>query len=257
MNAVALLPARYGATRLPGKPLASLGDAPLIIHTWRRAAAFFGRDHVWIATDDDRVAAAAEAHHAAWVMTRRDHLSGTERIAEAVAKLDLRAPFIFNIQGDEPFLETDELHALLQVMQAGASIGTLVEPFAPGSPQIDDPNRVKAVLGQGHQALYFSRAALPFCRSSRPEHPVTYYRHIGLYAFQRDTLMQLVRLALHPLEQAEQLEQLRWLANGHQVQTAIVPARSRLSIDTPFDLEEARRWLHAKKTSSFSDSKPS
>lgn len=242
MKVIGIIPARYGSSRFPGKPLARLGDRPVVVHTWRAAAGVLGKEYVWIATDDSRIAETAHAYKAPVIMTRNDHPSGTSRVAEAAARLNLQVDGVINIQGDEPFVAAGELEALLDCMRQGADIATLVEPMEHPVSGPDDPNRVKCVRAADGRALYFSRALIPYQREATGKPPAR-WRHLGLYAYRAEVLKALVQLTPDPLEAAEQLEQLRWLSHGYTIQTAAVPARHRISIDTPADLEAARRYL--------------
>ena len=235
-----LIPARMAATRLPGKPLADLGGEPMIVHVVRRAeAARLGP--VVVATDSEPIAAAVEKAGGRAVMTRADHASGSDRIFEAlgIADTENRVRLIVNVQGDLPTLQPADIAAAVRLLDDPAvDIGTLAaEIVRPG--ERDNPNVVKVVgspVGERRlRALYFTRATAP-----SGEGPL--YHHIGLYAYRRAALQRFVALPPSPLEKREKLEQLRALEAGMRIDVAIVGSVP-LGVDTPEDLEEARRLL--------------
>ncbi len=238
---IAIIPARYHATRLPGKPLALIAGKPMIAHVIARAAAARLVDTVVVATDDARIMEAVDGCGGTGVMTRADHPSGTDRLAE-VAQL---SPFdtyttIVNLQGDEPMLDPDTLDAAVAPLLADPSIamGTVRTALAPG--ELENPNVVKVVVDLSGTALYFTRAAIPY---TRPGHPEAHaWRHLGLYVYRRDTLLRLAQLPPTPLEQAEGLEQLRALEHGIRIHTVEVPHASP-SVDTPDDLTRVRALM--------------
>lgn len=243
MNAVAVIPARYSAVRFPGKPLADRTGKPMIQHVVEQARAARRLSRVVVATDDERIAAAVRRFGGDVAMTRADHVSGTDRVAEVAAGLD--AEIVLNVQGDEPEMDPDNIDRLVALMEAdaGVRIGTVACPFpadrpasGPGSPA--DPNCVKVVLDARGRALYFSRALIPFPREAggRAERPERWLLHLGLYGFRRETLLGLSKLTPTPLEQTEKLEQLRWLENGYAIAVAL-GSRPSAGIDTPEDYE--------------------
>lgn len=238
-GAVAIIPARLGSTRFPGKVLADRTGKPLIQHVWestRRAASL---SRVVIATDDDRVLNAAKGFGAEAVMTSTEHPNGTSRLAEAAAKLGL-APHavVVNVQGDEPELDPsvidDSVNALTRGEPAGAMIATAATPMGTGE-RPDDPNVVKVVLSRDGFALYFSRSRIPFDRDGVGGEAARCLRHIGLYVYRRSTLERYAAMAPTPLEQSEKLEQLRALENGLRIAVATVrpEATGGGGIDTP------------------------
>jgi 3-deoxy-manno-octulosonate cytidylyltransferase (CMP-KDO synthetase) len=240
--AVVVIPARYASTRLPGKPLADIGGKTMIEHVYRRASAARGISTVLVATDDARIAAAVEAFGGQAVLTRPDHPTGTDRIAEVARAL--QAELIVNVQGDEPWLDPAAIESALAPLQADASIvmGTLGHALDEAAdPQ--NPHIVKVVVDQAGFALYFSRAPLPYRRSVVSPGPAV-LRHVGLYVYRREFLLHLASLAPTPLERAESLEQLRALEYGYRIR--VVPTTlASLSVDTPEDLERARRLAAA------------
>jgi 3-deoxy-manno-octulosonate cytidylyltransferase (CMP-KDO synthetase) len=230
MKSVAVIPARYASTRFPGKPLARETGKYLIQHVVENTLRAKSLAGVVVATDDERIAAAVRSFGGTAAMTRSDHPSGTDRVAEVAATLD--ADLIVNVQGDEPALPPDYIDRLVARMQTdrGAEMGTLAAPF-PADESPDDPTRVKLVMSRAQRALYFSRSRIPHVRDGRPE-PGTWLLHLGIYAYRRDFLLQLARLAPAPLERLEKLEQLRVLEHGHSIAVEVVE-RPTPGIDTP------------------------
>ncbi len=225
-----IIPARKASTRFPGKPLALLCGKPLIQWTYERALACQSLDLVVIATDDAEIQAFAQSIGAEVVMTRADHPSGTDRIAEAAAHYP-SAQFIINIQGDEPLIEADLVDALAHTLQSEEryDIVTAANVFTPNE-EVQDPNYVKVVLNADGGALYFSRSPLPYRRQAVPA--LENYRHKGIYGFKRQALDRFVALPEGVLEQAEQLEQLRALENGMTIHVTITEDTS-IGLDTP------------------------
>ena len=264
-SAVGIIPARYGSTRFPGKPLAPLDGKPLIQHVWERARRARRLHAVVVATDDERIRATVVAFGGEVVMTGSDHRTGTDRVAEAVRLIEARGEairIVVNIQGDEPMLDPAALDALVAAIEADPACGyaTLAEPF--GSPdEILDPNSCKVVTDAAGRALYFSRSPIPFLRKSgpggiaalgvalagRPEPVAGYHRHVGIYAFRRESLDDFARLPAGRLEAMEGLEQLRILEAG-RVMRVIVSPHVTMDVDTPEDLEMVRIRLLEKRT---------
>jgi 3-deoxy-manno-octulosonate cytidylyltransferase (CMP-KDO synthetase) len=234
MKVVAVIPARYGSKRLPGKPLLQARGKPLIQHVWEGVKKAEGLEEVWIATDDERILEAAAAFGAEAVLTREDHPSGTDRVHEAVSKLPEPPDAILNIQGDEPTVGPAEVEALLALLREKpeADWATLA---APGGPEAaGDPSRVKVVVDPSGFALYFSRAAIPHTRDGPPEKVLV---HQGLYGYRREALERFVSLPPSPLERAERLEQLRALEAGMRIAVGVI-GRALESIDTPEDYRD-------------------
>ena len=236
---VAAIPARWGSTRFPGKALADLAGEPMIAHVVRRALAAATIDHVIVATDDDRVAAAATEAGAEAVMTGV-HPSGTDRIAEAVAGSG-DWEFVVNVQGDEPMLSCANIDTLVSGMRENPEVGmaTLCRPL--DAEQIDDPNAVKVVRRNDGRALYFSRAPIPFPRMREVAESL-WRLHLGIYGFRPRTLTEFVTLDPSPLERAESLEQLRALENGVDILVFDAPDPAH-GVDTPEDLENVQRLM--------------
>lgn len=254
-----LIPARFASTRFPGKPLAALGGRAMVVHVCERAAAS-GAQAVAVATDDARIAKVVEAAGYRALMTRADHASGTERIAEAAAALGLEdEAIVVNVQGDEPLIDPALVAQVATALagQAAASVATACHPLARAE-DLFNPNVVKVVLDAQGCALYFSRAPIPWARdawagtaaASRPlPEGLPCYRHAGLYAYRAGFLRRYARLAPSPLEAWEALEQLRVLWHGERIAVAVSAHAASAGVDTPADLESARiAFDHAQKS---------
>lgn len=246
---VVAIPARYAASRLPGKPLRLLGGEPLVLHVARRALAAGARE-VWVATDDARIADALAATGVQIAMTSPDHASGTDRLAECAAIAGWGDDtVVVNLQGDEPFAPAAGIRAVAATLVAsGAPMSTLGTEIDDVS-TLFDPNTVKLVRAANGDALYFSRAPIPWPRdafaSDRSTLPSggAWLRHIGIYGYRAGFLKQFAALAPSPLERTESLEQLRALEAGYRIAVAITPEAFPPGIDTPEDLERAERHL--------------
>lgn len=246
---IVAIPARYGSTRLPGKPLRPLGGEPLIAHVARRAHAA-GASRVVVATDDAQIADVAAAAGIEACMTRADHASGSDRLAECATKLGWPDDaVVVNLQGDEPFAPAAGVRAVADALvEGGVEMATLATPIET-TEQWFDPNCVKVVRDQRGLALYFSRAPVPWARDALardrnvlPE-GLQVLRHIGIYAYRAGFLKKFSRLAPTPLERAESLEQLRALEHGHAIAVRITPAPFPPGVDTEADLVRAERML--------------
>jgi 3-deoxy-manno-octulosonate cytidylyltransferase (CMP-KDO synthetase) len=234
---VGAIPARYGSTRLPGKPLLPIAGRPMIEHVYTRVARASGLDRVVVLTDDERIARAVEAFGGEWEMTPADCASGTDRIAWAARHWGAAA--IINIQGDEPLIDPEEVSRLAAHLAAHPRdpVVTLATPAAPE--EMANPNAVKVVLARDGSALYFSRAPIPYPRGEGGAVPL---KHVGIYGYQRDALLRLAGLAPTPLERGESLEQLRALENGIPIRVLIVD-RASIGVDTAEDLERVEKIL--------------
>ena len=242
MKTLAVIPARLGATRLPRKPLRLLAGRPLVVRVWERVSAMNLADRCVIATDSEEVATAARQNGAEAVLTSRDHLSGTDRIAE-VAKQREFAGFdaVLNVQGDEPFISTDAARGALDMLR-NFKIGTAAVRATAAI--LAEPSVVKVVTADDGRALYFSRAPIPFVRDPKDAESAALLRerlwqHLGVYAYTREALMKWVSLPEHPLERIERLEQLRPLAAGWLIGVALIAGSQRPGIDTEVDLARA------------------
>jgi 3-deoxy-manno-octulosonate cytidylyltransferase (CMP-KDO synthetase) len=244
-DVVAVIPARYESTRFPGKPLALIGDKPMIEHVYRRARAVPMVARTMVATDDPRIEQAVRAFGGEVAMTRPGHPSGTDRVAEVAASL--HADIIVNIQGDLPFLEGQMLQQAVEAMRSDPNLpmATLKVPIRDAA-ELVNPNVVKVVTDREGYALFFSRSPLPCWRDGLPSTGLG-YRHIGLYAFRREFLLTFAGLTPTPLEQAEKLEQLRALEWGFRIRVVETADRVGVEVDTPADLERARALLAGKE----------
>lgn len=248
MSFIAIIPARLASTRLPNKPLADLGGKPMVVRVAERAAQS-GAVMVAVATDHADIAAACERHGIQAFLTRADHLSGTDRIAEVAAALSL-APdaVVVNVQGDEPLIDPALVAATAALVDAGVPMATAAHPIADAA-ELFNPNVVKVVLDKHSRALYFSRATIPWHRDAfagdQAVMPQGYQalRHIGLYAYRNDFLQQYPRLDISPLEQIEALEQLRVLWHGYPIAVHIAAGAPMPGVDTAEDLERMRQIL--------------
>ncbi|MEG5263818.1 3-deoxy-manno-octulosonate cytidylyltransferase [Pseudomonas sp. JDS28PS106] len=249
---VVVIPARYGSSRFPGKPLADIAGKPMIQHVWEQSCKS-GAQRVVVATDDARIVQACEAFGAEVVMTREDHNSGTDRLAEVATKLELAADaIVVNVQGDEPMIPPAVIDQVASNLAAHpeASIATLAEPIDDVA-ALFNPNVVKVVSDVNGLALTFSRAPLPWARDAlarnRDELPVgvPYRRHIGIYAYRVGFLHDFVSWGPCWLENTESLEQLRALWNGVRIHVADALEAPPAGVDTPEDLERVKRLLES------------
>jgi 3-deoxy-manno-octulosonate cytidylyltransferase (CMP-KDO synthetase) len=243
-----VIPARIGSTRLPRKPLLPIAGRPLIEWVWRRASAVDGFDELVVAADDPEIVAAVEGFGGRAVLTRRDHKSGTDRIAEVVEREDFAGfATIVNLQGDEPFLPPSAARAVVQGVHSGWDVGTAAVPIY-NTDEWEDPSVVKVVRDDRGGALYFSRAPIPYDGTGRSAEDLRLLRHVGIYAFTRTSLQRATALPRHPLEEREGLEQLRWLAAGLRIGVAVVDGGGP-GIDTEEDLVRAEQLLGGRKGS--------
>lgn len=236
-----LIPARYGSTRFPGKPLADIGGKPMIQRVYEQASKAL--KYVYVATDDERIEKAVKQFGGKVVMTSADHQSGTDRCTEALNKVEQvenrSFEVVINIQGDEPFINPELLDALSGCFFSSMTeIATLVKPLT-RSEDLFDPNKPKVIFNPKYEAIYFSRSPIPYLRQypqNEWAQKYAYYLHIGLYGYRSDILREITNLPPSPLEMAESLEQLRWIENGYTISVRITDHDS-ISIDTPDDLE--------------------
>jgi 3-deoxy-manno-octulosonate cytidylyltransferase (CMP-KDO synthetase) len=239
MKTAIVIPARYKSSRLPGKPLLKQTGKYLVQHVYERACQTRQGAEVLIATDDPRIVAAVQSFGGRVVLTRRDHASGTDRVAEVARRLD--ADVIINLQGDEPLIDPAALDLLPDLLKRDpeAEMATLAVPIL-SLDQWHSPNCVKVVCDGRGRALYFSRSPIPFVRDSSPNFPADpprFLQHLGLYAYRRSFLLRLAELPPEPLEQLEKLEQLRVLAHGHRITVGVVRQAS-IGVDTREDYEQ-------------------
>jgi len=231
MTVLAILPARYGSTRFPGKPLTPIAGKPMIQHVWERTRFAKQVDAVLIATDDERIRSACEGFGAEVEMTAEDHPTGTDRLAEVAARHD--HDVIVNVQGDEPLIEGFVIDAAIEALLRDdrAAMSTVVHRAE--SEAYEDPNRVKVVVDSAGFALYFSRAPIPFRRKDTGIVPL---QHVGLYVYRRDFLLEFVKLDRSPAERSDELEQLRVLENGHRIRVAEIEGWTSTPVDVPEDV---------------------
>jgi len=250
MKFLGIIPARYASTRFPGKPLADIGGKLMIQRVYEQVAPCL--DDVWVATDDERILKAVESFGGKAVMTSDQHRSGTDRCLEASRKIGGNYDVIINIQGDEPFIQAEQIDALKACFDAAGKtrLATLVKPFTvqDGLNALQNSNSPKVVLNLKGEAMYFSRSVVPYLRGIPQEKWLEkgkFYKHIGIYAYRRETLAEIAVLPQSPMELAESLEQLRWLENGYPIQTAITHIEN-LAVDTPEDLEKIKEYLKTR-----------
>ena len=238
---VIVIPARYGSTRLPGKPLVSLAGKAMIERVYERAKMAKTARRVIVATDDERIVKAVEAFGGEARMTRADHRTGTERIAEVAAHTEGKV--FVNVQGDEPLLDPAAVDAAVNALleEPAAAIATVAVAIRTPA-DIMDPNVVKTVLDFEDNALYFSRAPIPWVRDAAHKIHARHLKHLGLYVFQRDALLEYPTLPQGELERIEQLEQLRWMENGWKIRVAEVE-HDAVSVDVPEDVEKVEKLL--------------
>ena len=250
MKFIAIIPARYASTRFPGKPLAMLGGKRVIERVYEQVSGVL--DDAVVATDDERIFEAVRAFGGKVEMTSTSHRSGTDRCWEAYTKQGCPFDVVVNVQGDEPFIQPEQLEALKGCFDdPDTDIATLVKPFteADGLTALENPNSPKVVLDGSSRAIYFSRSVIPYLRGIPREEWLTkhtFYKHIGLYAFRTPVLQRITALPVSTLEQAESLEQLRWLENGYRIGVGISQVET-IGIDTPEDLARAEAFLQGRQ----------
>ncbi|MEO8117608.1 MAG: 3-deoxy-manno-octulosonate cytidylyltransferase [Bacteroidota bacterium] len=238
---MAVIPARYAASRFPGKLMQMLGNKPVIRHTYDNTMATALFDEVWVATDSEIIFNEIKNHGGNVVMSSRFHESDSDRIAEAIENMD--ADIIVNVQGDEPFVQRIALEKLLQVFEntsdGNVQVASLMQVMQ-DQENINDPNYVKVAIDKNSNALFFSRSVIPFPRSR--ETAINYYEHIGVYAFTKKILLAFTQWPQTPLERAEKIECLRYLENGISIKMILVDYMG-IEIDTPEDLVKAAKYF--------------
>ena len=237
MNIVAVIPARYAATRFPGKLMELLGNKPIICHVYDNTVATGLFNDVFVVTDSEIIYREIKESGGKAIMSKKEHESGSDRIAEAIAELDVDV--IVNVQGDEPFIKKEPLEKLVRLFQdPGVQVASLMRKIS--KEEAINPNNVKVVTDRSGCALYFSRSVIPYQRDEKIN-PV-YFLHVGVYAFKKDVLMDFTKWPQSELEKIEKLEQLRYLANGVKIKMAETEY-DNIAIDTPEDLERAKSSL--------------
>ena len=240
---VAIIPARYASTRFPGKPLVEINGKTMIQCVYDQVKNTPEISEVIVATDDDRIEAEVLRFGGKVVRTKSEHPSGTDRCYEAYQQLNKSYDFIINVQGDEPFIQPEQIRTLANILKPETQLATLIKKIE-DEDTLFNTNTPKVVINTKGEALYFSRQTIPYLRQF-PDKTVwlkqhTFYKHIGMYAYRPDVLEKITQLSPSSLELAESLEQLRWIENGYSIQTAITTIET-LGIDTPEDLHKALR----------------
>lgn len=238
MKIGAFIPARYAATRFPAKLMQTLGDKTVIRHTYDNTLATGLFDSVYVVTDSEIIFNEITANGGNAIMSKRSHESGSDRIAEAVQDLDI--DIVVNVQGDEPFVKREPLEKVIAVFSdTTVQVASLMQVLTDDT-LIQDPNYVKVAVDKNNNALFFSRSVIPYPRST--DSPIVYYEHIGVYAFQKQALLNFTNWPMSPLEAAEKIECLRYLENGVSIKM-VVTEYMGVEIDTPADLIKAAKLL--------------
>jgi 3-deoxy-manno-octulosonate cytidylyltransferase (CMP-KDO synthetase) len=242
MSIIGIIPARYASTRFPGKPLAFMNGKSIIQRVFEQCKSADVLDKVVVATDDQRIWDHVLDFGGEAVMTGKDHQNGTTRCAEAIIKIEKETgssfEVVINIQGDEPLIQPQQIQKIATIFNnQDTRIGTLAKKISTGE-ELFDPNVVKLVIGKNNKALYFSRNPIPFVRDVHKSNWIShagFYKHIGIYGYQKNSLIEIAKLEPTSLELAEKLEQLRWMENGYQISVDYTDYDS-IGIDTPEDL---------------------
>lgn len=247
MKFIGIIPARYSSSRFPGKPLADMAGKPMIQRVYEQVK--LALDEVWVATDNTRILEAVEAFGGNAVMTSASHKSGTDRCKEAYQKINKDFDVVINIQGDEPFIQPEQINAIKDCFDTpNIELATLVKPFKKedGFEALFNNNSPKVVINKNNEAIYFSRSIIPYIRDVHHTEWLdkhTFYKHIGMYAYRVDILNKITELPQSSLELAESLEQLRWIENGYKIKVGYTNVET-IGIDTPDDMEKALKLLN-------------
>lgn len=250
MNFVGIIPARYASTRFPGKPLAKLGGKTVIERVYRQVSKVL--DYVYVATDSEQIFNTVMSFGGNAIMTSPNHKSGTDRVEEAVNKTGKKFDVVVNIQGDEPFIHESQIKTICECFDDPQTmIATLGRPFSNNDTiaELENPNSPKIVCDNNNFAMYFSRSIIPYIRNVEKQewlNSFNYLKHIGLYAYRRNVLLEITQLKQSSLEIAESLEQLRWLQNGYKIKVGITEIET-IGIDTPEDLQKAEEFLNKNR----------
>lgn len=249
MKVIGIIPARYASTRFPGKPLAEIGGKTMIQRVFERSKSCSLLSEVIIATDDDRIFSHAETFGAKTIMTSPKHQSGTDRCSEVLDHLNEEIDVVVNIQGDEPFIDTEQIRQIIQCFNdENTEIATLVKLIS-SKEELFNHNKPKVLLDDDDFAIYFSRRALPYIQNvdkSAWLENYNFYKHIGMYAYRPDILREISQLKPSRLEKAEGLEQLRWVESGYKIKTAITEIES-IAIDSPEDVDRIPTSIFEEK----------
>ena len=246
LRTIAMIPARYEASRFPGKLMKDLEGKAVIVRTYEAAVKTKLFDEVYVVTDSDAIANAISVAGGKVIMSKAEHSCGSDRIAEAVADLDI--DIVVNVQGDEPFTNEDDMRNVLEVFYqhdaATIDLASLMTPIT-NLNEIENPNNVKVIVDQQDFALYFSRAPIPYPRDQDID--ITYYKHKGIYAFRKQAVLDFAKLPMRNLEASEKIEAIRYLEYGKRIKM-VFSETPAIGIDTPQDLQDARELLKAGKT---------
>lgn len=246
MKFIVIIPARYASTRFPGKPLIDMKGKPMIQRVYEQAQKVL--DDVWVATDDQRIFDVVNSFGGNIVMTSDAHKSGTDRCNEAYEKIGKDFDVIINIQGDEPFIQPEQIKSLMDCFTGkDVELATLVKPFRKedGFDALFNPSSPKVIINKRQEAIYFSRSIIPYIRDVHHTEWLDkhiFYKHIGMYAYRADVLKEITQLQQSALEKAESLEQLRWIENGYKIKIGFTDFET-VGIDTPADMEKALKLL--------------
>lgn len=247
MKFIAIIPARYASTRFPGKPLVDMAGKPMIQRVYEQVKKAV--DEVWVATDSRYIFEAVELFGGKAVMTSEEHRSGTDRINEAYQKVGEGFDIVINVQGDEPFIQPEQIKALMDCFDnEDVELATLVKAFRKedGFDALFNANSPKVVINNKNEAIYFSRSIIPYIRDVHHTEWLdkhTFYKHIGMYAYRADVLKEITQLPQSSLEKAESLEQLRWIENGYKIKVGYTDVET-IGIDTPEDMKKALKLLN-------------
>jgi 3-deoxy-manno-octulosonate cytidylyltransferase (CMP-KDO synthetase) len=244
---IGIIPARYASTRLPGKPLADILGKSMLQRVYEQSSKSKFLKRVVVATDDERIFDHVKSFGGEVIMTAENHPSGTDRCWDAAQQIDEAFEYVINVQGDEPFINPEQIDELAAVLQDG-NIELATQMVAVNSYDLlVDKGEVKIVLNKNNEAMYFSRSIIPFIKNVDEKDWLqqhTYYRHVGMYAYRKDILESITKLPVSSLEKAESLEQLRWIENGFKIKCVVTQYDSHC-VDTPQDLEKAIQMLRA------------
>lgn len=247
MRLLGVIPSRYASSRFPGKPLIDMLGKSMLQRVYEQVSKAKSLTKVVVATDDERIFDHVKNFGGEVCMTSTNHPSGTDRCQEAYLSTKDHFDFVVNIQGDEPFIDPNQIDLLCSSIESTTELATLIQKIATLE-QLHSPGEAKVVLNKNKEAIYFSRSPIPFVQKIDPKdwlNHATFYRHVGLYAYRTDVLEKITKLQQSPLEKAESLEQLRWIENGFKIKTIETEMEESICIDTPEDLQKALEILRA------------
>ena len=247
MKILGVIPARYASSRFPGKPLADLLGKSMVQRVYMQCKKARRLNEIVVATDHQQIFDHVIGFGGNACLTSDKHPSGTDRCCEALQLQKSSFDFVINIQGDEPFINPQQIDLLCSSLEANTELATLIQKII-SLDQINSPNEAKVAINKNREALYFSRSPIPFVQKINQKEwldHTTFYRHVGLYAYREDILKQITQLPVSALETAESLEQLRWIENGFRIKTVETDIEEGMCIDTPEDLEKARIYLRS------------